>query len=66
MYLPPHFEQTDPAVLAAAMAAQPLATLIVVTPEGPTADLIPLEFHAGVGPQGTLRGHVAQPGRFSP
>ena len=60
MYLPPHFEQTDPAVLAAAMAAQPLATLIVVTPEGPTADLIPLEFHAGAGPQGTLRGHVAR------
>jgi transcriptional regulator len=60
MYLPSHFEQRDPAVLAALMHDHPLATLVVATPEGPTADLIPLEFHAGIGPHGTLRGHVAR------
>ncbi len=60
MYLPKHFEQSDPAVLVAAMREQPLATLIVTTASGPTADLIPLEFHAGLGPHGTLRGHVAR------
>ena len=31
MYLPKHFEQNDAAVLAAAMHAHPLATLIVAT-----------------------------------
>jgi len=60
MYLPKHFEQTDPAALAALMHEHPLATLVVATPDGPTADLVPLEFHANVGPQGTLRGHVAR------
>jgi len=60
VYLPKHFEQNDPAVLAAAMHAHPLATLIVATAEGPTADLIPLEFHPDIGSHGTLRGHVAR------
>jgi transcriptional regulator len=60
MYLPKHFEQRDPAALAALMHDHPLATIVVATPEGPTADLIPLEFHAGVGPHGMLRGHVAR------
>ena len=60
MYLPKHFEQPNPALLAALMHAHPLATLIVATPAGPTADLIPLEFHPDQGAQGTLRGHVAR------
>ena len=60
MYLPRHFEQNDAAVLAEAMHAHPLATLIVATTEGPTADLIPLEFHPELGAHGTLRGHVAR------
>jgi transcriptional regulator len=60
MYLPRHFEQSDQATLEALMRDHPLATLVVATPDGPTADLIPLEFHAGVGAQGTLRGHVAR------
>lgn len=60
MYLPKHFEQSDPAALAALMHDHPLATLIVATPDGPTADLIPLEYHANDGPHGTLRGHVAR------
>jgi transcriptional regulator len=60
MYLPRHFEQHDRAALAALMHEHPLATLVVATPDGPTADLIQLEFHADVGPHGTLRGHVTR------
>ncbi len=59
MYLPQHFEQTDRALLAALMRERPLATLIVGV-DGPTADLIPLEYIADEGAHGTLRGHVAR------
>jgi transcriptional regulator len=57
MYLPKHFEQTDRAALTALMREHPLATLIVATPNGPSADLIPLEFDDAAS---TLRGHVAR------
>jgi transcriptional regulator len=57
MYLPKHFEQTDRATLMALMQERPLATLIVAAPDGPTADLIPLEFDDAAN---TLRGHVAR------
>ena len=60
MYLPKHFEQSDRAQLAALMRVRPLATLITTTPDGPSADLIPLEFMADAGEHGTLRGHVAR------
>jgi transcriptional regulator len=60
MYLPKHFEQTERAALVALMRERPLATLVIATPDGPTADLIPLEFVADAGPHGTLRGHVAR------
>jgi transcriptional regulator len=59
MYLPKHFEQSDRAALTALMRERPLATLVVAGDE-PTADLIPLEYHADAGPHGTLRGHVAR------
>jgi transcriptional regulator len=59
VYLPKHFEQSDRVALIALMRERPLATLVVAGNE-PTADLIPLEFHAGEGPHGTLRGHVAR------
>jgi transcriptional regulator len=57
MYLPKHFEQTDRSALIALMVERPLATLIVATPDGATADLLPLEFDAAAN---TLRGHVAR------
>jgi transcriptional regulator len=60
MYLPKHFEQNDPAALQALMHEQPLATLVVNTPAGLDANLIPLEYDASAGPHGTLRGHVAR------
>lgn len=60
MYLPKHFEQPDRAAVVALMRERPLATLVVATPDGPTADLIPLEYVDDAGAHGTLRGHVAR------
>ena len=60
MYLPKHFEQPDRAALVALMRERPLATLVIATPDGPSADLIPLEFDPHDGAHGTLRGHVAR------
>jgi transcriptional regulator len=60
MYLPKHFEQLDRDALVALMRERPLATLVVATADGPTADLIPLEYVADASPHGTLRGHVAR------
>ena len=60
MYLPKHFEQAERELLIALMRERPLATLIVTTAEGTTADLIPLEFAPTEGEHGTLRGHVAR------
>jgi transcriptional regulator len=60
MYLPKHFEQPDREALIALMRDRPLATLVIATSDGPTADLIPLEYVADAGAHGTLRGHVAR------
>jgi transcriptional regulator len=60
MYLPKHFAQHDREQVIALMRERPLATLVTITPDGPSADLIPLEFVADEGGHGTLRGHVAR------
>ena len=60
MYLPKHFEQHDPAELQRLMREHPLATLVMQAADGVTADHVPLEYVAGVGEHGTLRGHVAR------
>jgi transcriptional regulator len=63
MYLPRHFEQTDPARLHGLMREHPLATLITLAADGVTADHVPLEFDPAPGPDaahGTLFGHVAR------
>jgi transcriptional regulator len=60
MYLPPHFEQHDPAALHALMREHPLATLVSRSEDGLTADHVPLEFDATAGACGTLFGHVAR------
>ncbi len=57
MYLPAHFEQHDPAALAALMREHPLAALVSQSADGITADHLPLEYDARAG---TLRGHVAR------
>jgi transcriptional regulator len=60
MYLPPHFEQTDPAAVAGLIAAFPLATIVLPSAEGLVANHIPLQLSAGEGTHGILRGHVAR------
>ena len=60
MYLPKHFEQTDPAALRSLMREHPLAALVTPGDDGPTADHVPLEYLPDAGPHGTLRGHVAR------
>jgi transcriptional regulator len=42
MHLQPLFADTDPASLRAPMRAYPLATLVITTPHGPDAHLLPL------------------------
>ncbi|MBE0547058.1 MAG: FMN-binding negative transcriptional regulator [Rubrivivax sp.] len=60
MYLPPHFEQHDPAALHALMREHPLAALVSSGPGGLTADHVPLQFDPAAGEYGTLLGHVAR------
>ncbi|MBC7940289.1 MAG: FMN-binding negative transcriptional regulator [Chitinophagaceae bacterium] len=60
MYVPAHFAQNDPAALQGLMREHPLATLVTLSPDGLTADPVPLEYDADGGPQGSLRGHVAR------
>lgn len=57
MYLPRHFEQSDPAALAALMREHPLAHLVSLQAGELTADPLPLEFDAAAR---VLRGHVAR------
>jgi transcriptional regulator len=60
MYLPKHFEETRPEVLHGLLKRHPLATLVTLGPAGLVADHIPLKLWPGLGPHGTLRGHVAR------
>ena len=57
MYLPSHFEQLDPTALHALMREHPLATLVSLQADGPSADHVPLEFDAATR---ILRGQVAR------
>ena len=60
MYLPAHFEQTDPQAMRRLVAAEPLATWIVPGADGPLVNHVPFMLDAGRGPHGTLIGHVAR------
>lgn len=60
MYLPVHFEETRPEVLAAAIRAHSLGLLCRNGPQGLTADSIPFLLDTGKGPHGLLRAHVAR------
>jgi transcriptional regulator len=60
MYQPKHFEETRMEVMQALVATQPLCTLVTLSDEGLVADQIPLLLRHGVGPMGTLVGHVAR------
>lgn len=59
-YPPAHFAETDPARIAALMAAHGFATLVSVRDGAPLASHLPLLFAPGEGPHGTLYGHLAR------
>jgi transcriptional regulator len=60
MYQPTHFQQTDTAELQALMRQYPLATLVVHTADGLSADPVPLLYDEPSPGRGRLRGHVAR------
>ena len=60
MYLPPHFREERRETLHALMRQFPLATLVLVSSQGLSANHIPLLLHLEAGAEGTLRGHVSR------
>jgi transcriptional regulator len=60
MYLPTHFEETRPEALHALIAAHPLGALVTSGASGLDANHVPFEFDPEIGPNGTLRAHVAR------
>ena len=59
MYVPKHFEQTDPQTLQNLIRSAPLASLVTLGAQGLNANPIPLYFEANAG-LGLLQGHVAR------
>lgn len=59
LYVPPHFEETDPQRIRDLVATFPLATIITQGADGLTANHIPLQL-AQEGDVSFLRGHVAR------
>jgi transcriptional regulator len=60
LYIPRHFEQPSVVLMQECMAANPLATLVTLTPDGLCADHIPMRLRPELHPYGTLTGHVAR------
>ena len=60
IYLPPHFEQTDPEEVVDLIARFPLATLITTDEHGIVANHIPMQYSPNDGEFGVLHGHVAR------
>jgi transcriptional regulator len=60
MYIPDHFEETRVEVLHDLIRANPLGTLVTLTPTGLDANHIPFEIDPQPAPFGALRGHVAR------
>lgn len=59
MYIPKHFEQSDPQALQDLIRCAPLASLVTLGAQGLNANPIPLYFEANSG-LGLLQGHVAR------
>ncbi len=59
MYLPAHFEQSDPQAIAEAIAQNPLATLVTRDGEDLVADHLPLLLEGSPVAGARLIGHVA-------
>jgi len=60
LYLPPHFEQTNPEAVRELIAARPLGTLITLGADGLSANHVPFLLDERSGEQGRLIGHVAR------
>jgi transcriptional regulator len=60
MYVPPHFEVSNPAVLHDLIAHHPLGVLITQSESGLNANHIPFELESTVSNHGILRAHVAR------
>jgi transcriptional regulator len=61
VYLPKHFTETDPAILAGIMEQHSFATLISHGESGLIASQLPFMYVRGEGPHGTLLCHLARP-----
>ncbi|HRO15424.1 MAG TPA: FMN-binding negative transcriptional regulator, partial [Paracoccus sp. (in: a-proteobacteria)] len=57
MYVPPAFREERPEVMAALIAAHPLAMLVTTGAEEPTANLVPMTLDPAAG---ILRAHLAR------
>ncbi len=60
MYMPAHFEETDPAVLRALVAAHPLGAWVTLQAGRLAVDHVPFLLDPARGEHGTLVGHVAR------
>jgi transcriptional regulator len=60
VYVPPHFQQSDLAILHDAIRGAGLATLVSLGADGLIASHVPLMLDAEAGPNGTLIGHLAK------
>jgi transcriptional regulator len=61
VYLPKHFTEADPAVLAELMERNSFATLVTCGKDGLVASQLPFMYDRTAGAQGTLLCHLARP-----
>ena len=60
MYIPPHFEVSNPALLHDLIAHHPLGVLTTHSEFGLNANHIPFELDSSASTYGILRAHVAR------
>lgn len=60
LYNPPHFRETDRALLHDHIARVAFATLVTVGPDGPIVSHLPMYLDPAGGGEGALVGHVAR------
>jgi transcriptional regulator len=61
VYLPKHFTEADPTVLAEVMERNSFATLVTHGKDGLIASQLPFMYNRAAGAQGTLLCHLARP-----